>query len=235
MTTNINTAITGEFFDIARAVNESQRGSDYFAVEDNKIKEALPVRWYIVALLVAGLAVAVVGGGFGITGLLHSHGVVTLPQSWLTHAISTVGNTPHFWSLYAIAIGSVVGGTALVVYTSMRIHHMRELREISFEINEDSRRLYNTCKRVLEDALQTFTPDESISGVTPGKYRALKDDKNAGRFNIVYCAPNSQPMVSASLTHTALMNIVNYLEMQGYEKAQKLLPFSQGGEEGGVQ
>jgi len=79
--------------------------------------------WFIVAISVGALVVAVVGG-FGGIGLLQSHGLIPLPQ-WLTSAIGTVGNTPHFWSLWAMTTGSIVTGGALIALGASKVHQAR--------------------------------------------------------------------------------------------------------------
>lgn len=101
----------------------------HFASQGEAIKQQTQIKWYSVALIVTGVVLAIVGGSFGVTGLLQSHGVINLPSSWLTQGFSIVGNTPHFWSLYVIAIGSVLIGGALILYNSIRIHQARQARQ----------------------------------------------------------------------------------------------------------
>jgi|GEM_PF-4951424 len=70
-----------------------------------------PKKWHLVAIAVGVLVLG--GGAFGVTGLLYSHGLIEVP-SWLASAIGTVGNTPHFWSLWVMGGGGIAAGGALL-------------------------------------------------------------------------------------------------------------------------
>ena len=80
--------------------------------------------WFILAITV-GILVVGGAGAFGGVGLLQSHGLISLPH-WLSSAIGTVGNTPHFWSLWAIAAGGVLAGGGLIAVSSSKIHTIRK-------------------------------------------------------------------------------------------------------------
>jgi hypothetical protein len=89
-------------------------------VADNQTSKG----WYVLAIAIGTLFIAV--GVFGVIGLLHAHGVV-LPQ-WLqglTPIIGAVGNTPHFWSLWAIASVGAVAGSGLIAFGAIKIHQAR--------------------------------------------------------------------------------------------------------------
>jgi hypothetical protein len=89
-------------------------------VADNQTSKG----WYVLAVAIGTLFIAV--GVFGVIGLLHAHGVV-LPQ-WLqglTPIIGAVGNTPHFWSLWAIASVGAVAGSGLIAFGAIKIHKAR--------------------------------------------------------------------------------------------------------------
>ena len=79
--------------------------------------------WFILATVIGSLVVIGVGG-FGAVGLLQSHGLISLPH-WLASVIGTVGNTPHFSSLWAIAIGGVTAGGSLMAFGAYKIHKAR--------------------------------------------------------------------------------------------------------------
>lgn len=66
-------------------------------------------KWFRVAIAI-GLLIVIGVGGFGILGLLQSHGLLR----WLASAIGTIGHTPQFWSLWAIAGGGLTVGGVLI-------------------------------------------------------------------------------------------------------------------------
>lgn len=76
--------------------------------------------WHIVAIALAAL-VALGIGGFGGMGLLQSYHIISLPPG-LASLISTVGNTPHFWSLWVMTGGGFLTGTSLIVLGFCKIH-----------------------------------------------------------------------------------------------------------------
>lgn len=88
--------------------------------------------WFIIAVAVGLVATGI--GGLGAVGLLHSYGIISLPQ-WLASAIGTVGQTPHFWSLWTIAVGGVLGGGAMIMLSSYKIHQLRKQERVFGESN----------------------------------------------------------------------------------------------------
>ena len=83
--------------------------------------------WFILAIAVGILVVG--AGTFGGVGLLQSHGLISLPH-WLASTIGTVGNTPHFWSLWTIAVGGITVGGSLIAFGSSKIHTHRKRAEV---------------------------------------------------------------------------------------------------------
>lgn len=76
-----------------------------------------------ITTLVVGILVALVVGGFGTVGLLQSYKVISISSSsWLAIAIEAVGSTPHFWSLWTIAVGGAVVGLGLIGGGAYKIH-----------------------------------------------------------------------------------------------------------------
>lgn len=88
-----------------------------------------PAREITKSKAVNGTVIAVgllmIGGGvFGGLGLLQMYKLIHLPTSWLTTAITYVGNTHNHWSLWTLAVGGVVG-IAMVSVSSHKIHRIR--------------------------------------------------------------------------------------------------------------
>jgi hypothetical protein len=96
------------------------RGNNYLDYYKNRfqtVQDNNPRRWSIVAITVGALIILGVGG-FGGIGLLHSYGVIgTFPPQlqWLSSAIGTIGNTPHFWSLWVLTGGGIAVGAVTLV------------------------------------------------------------------------------------------------------------------------
>lgn len=80
-------------------------------------------KWFVLAIIV-GSVVLIGGGTLGALGLLHSHGMLSLPK-WLSSAVGTIGHTPHFWSLWALTGGSVVLGGGLIAVGAVKLHQSR--------------------------------------------------------------------------------------------------------------
>ena len=99
-----------------------------------KLKNQTTKGWYIAALVVC--SVVVLGGIFGTIGLFQSQ-FHFLPSSfdWLATAIKFVGNTPHSWSLWALAAGGLLGGAAMG-FSSVKVHQARmEDKRTENEVN----------------------------------------------------------------------------------------------------
>lgn len=117
--------IPDRFFNLSQQIRNSP---NYFRLQAQTTEERTKVKWYTVALLVTGIAVILLGSVFGVVSLLHAHQIITIPASLFTQVINFIGNTSHFWSLYAIMIGSVVMGGILTATMSHNIAHLKKER-----------------------------------------------------------------------------------------------------------
>lgn len=141
--------IPENFFNLSQQIKDSP---NYFRLQAQGTVERTKVKWYVVALLVTGIAVILMGSVFGIVSLLHSHQIITIPTCWFSNAIGCIGNTAHFWSLYAIMIGSVVLGGILTATMSHTIAHLKKERnkkmDTLYQMEEGYRKNYkdfNEC------------------------------------------------------------------------------------------
>ena len=91
-----------------------------------------PSKLWGVALAV-GLIALTLGISSGV-GLLQSYQVIHLPSSWFTSAISWIGNTSHYWSLWTIALGGIVAGAVLI---PPGIYKIYKLAQTETELNEN--------------------------------------------------------------------------------------------------
>ncbi len=117
--------------------------------------------WYILAIVVSG--VVMVGAiSFGTVGLLQSHGLINLPQSfdWLKSAIEAAGNTPHYWSLWVMTGGGALIGVTVIGISSPQIHKIRMA-----EAQEEDRR----------NQWAMFGDHFKTLGVDPDKYSILPE------------------------------------------------------------
>lgn len=81
-------------------------------------------KWYVLAIVV-GSIIFLGAGGLGGIGLLQSHGHLSfLPQS-VVSALNTIGTLPQ-WSLWTLAVGGVVVGTALITFGSYNVHQLKK-------------------------------------------------------------------------------------------------------------
>jgi len=79
-------------------------------------------KWYIVAISVGTLIIGI--GSVGLLGLLQSYGWISLPTS-LSHAIGTIGHTPHFWSLWTLTTGAIGIGGGLLGFGAYKLKTLR--------------------------------------------------------------------------------------------------------------
>lgn len=171
--------IDNHFYIMARLVKNDPL---YFARQAEDIKQRTQIKWYSVALIVTGVVLAIVGGSFGVTGLLQSHGLINLPSSWLTQGFAIMGNTPHFWSLYVIAIGSVLISGALILYNSIRIHQARQEREQGLAALAQEEETYHQKTTFLdgqfssENAKKLAVDPNHLSFKKPDKYHLFQRD-----------------------------------------------------------
>ncbi|MEZ5315614.1 MAG: hypothetical protein R3E91_05355 [Chlamydiales bacterium] len=79
-------------------------------------------KWAIVAIVVGTFFLTAIGG-FGVVGLLQSHGLIALPHSlqWLASAIGTISQTTHFWGLWTVVGSGLLIGTSLITCGILRI------------------------------------------------------------------------------------------------------------------
>jgi hypothetical protein len=130
-------------------------------------KSASSVKLNIIALLAGITAIAVIGG-FGVIGLLQSHSVISLPSSFhgLASLIGTIGNTPHFWSLWLIAGSGCILGSGLCGFAIAELTRKTNLKntEASMHSSGDLKINANQLSRIPPKTkfLQTLNYDLGI-------------------------------------------------------------------------
>lgn len=86
---------------------------------ENPRVEQRSIKWQVTAVVVGALIASGVGG-FGIYGLLHTYGIVAA-SGGMASAIGTIGHTPYAWSLWALTIGGLASGSALITYGILKL------------------------------------------------------------------------------------------------------------------
>lgn len=176
--------------EISQPSNKQGNIGDKSVVEAKNQKSK---KWFILAIVIGSIVVVGVGG-FGAAGLLHVHNLVNLPQ-WAASAIGTIGHTPHFWSLWALTTGGVVGGGGFIAFGSTKIHQAKlakklepeNLWEKKFEqlkkermeevsklpkIDKNNEELENVLSKN-HPSMDIFTEDLSVVGLTPELFEPL--------------------------------------------------------------
>lgn len=91
--------------------------------------QATPKGWYITAMAIGALVF--IGGGTGILGLLHSKGVIHLPQP--IASIGSIGDT-YLWVMGA---GGVSVGAGLIVFGAYKYHRVKVEEDARKEQDDD--------------------------------------------------------------------------------------------------
>jgi hypothetical protein len=103
----------------SNAVSQPGQPGDILYIDNDystPVEKPISKQWFLLAMAVGSL-VFWGPGVFGTVGLLHSHGLISLPASMyrLASAIGTIGNTPHHWSLWALSGGGLAIGIGLLI------------------------------------------------------------------------------------------------------------------------
>ena len=137
-----------------------------------QVKNQTSKAWFILAIAIGILVVGV--GTFGGVGLLQSHGLISLPH-WLASTIGTVGNTPHFWSLWAIAAGGALAGGGLIAFGSSKIHTIRkEEKRVVDELEAKKEWLEAQEKADMVELENNFGDYFAIQDVVIAKFEGLR-------------------------------------------------------------
>jgi hypothetical protein len=218
-------------------VREVRKDENCFQKWSQDVQDHYPRRWPIVAIAVGALIV--VGfGGFGGIGLLHSYGVIgTFPPQlqWLSSAIGTIGNTPHFWSLWVLTGGGIAVGAIPLVLGARALKRANRKRE---EIVEEQKEfeaykaLFEKEFIIVEDesTREQFKGDGARLKIDKGYYRTVwydpKKRKNDGlgdeRYQVIILDDAGILKSSVCVSEQRQDKLVEYVQAMGFQdQAQK--------------
>ncbi len=173
--------------------------------------------WYILAIVVG--SVFMVGSvSFGTVGLLQSHGLISLPQSfeWLKTAIAAV-DTPHSWSLWVMTGSGAVVGVTVIGISSSQIHKIRMA-----EKEEDRQHKLG----MFGDHFETLKVNrQQFSGLQKGfyspRYFTNKYDQDDKFCNFVVLRNTQGQLLCTNLIDdTTTNNLQTFLQSEGYSEDQ---------------
>jgi hypothetical protein len=217
------------------------RGNDYLDYYKGRFKTVQdnPKRWSIVAITVGALIVLGVGG-FGGIGLLHSYGVIgTFPSQlqWLSSAIGTIGNTPHFWSLWVLTGGGIAVGAITLV---LGVRALKRANKAGEEVHDEMKAFgeykklfaaeFGTVETKLKVKENKIICDNKVGlKIDNGYYNPFWFDpttnKNDGRgdqrYFILYRDNQGTLHASACMSKKRRDTLIMYLEAIGLKNQEK--------------
>lgn len=158
-----------------------------------------PAKGWSITTTVIGILVVIGVGGVGTTGLLQSHGIISLPKG----ISSALGKIPYE-GLLTMAIGGVLGGGSLITYGSCEVHKAR-MHDWSMQILTNSFSAQNFNRLANRDDYVDLKSNRYVRFIAAPCHWIVKKDSS------------NELQVTETLEDTTLIkNIETALKAQGY-------------------